>query len=129
MELPTSREYLLNFNKDDYLEKEAYKIRLDYYKILIQNIYNSIKQHLLNNHKSEAEISWIHLNCLKTCDQYMSSTLRNSIDPISFYEKNRVPGKIPSFMLNEFIKILEQNFINCDIYVDPDETYIIIDWM
>ena len=110
MELPITKETLLNFNKNEYIKKE--KARFEYYKFMLESIRDSIKDHLLNNTKSETFFIWRGLQIIAN---YYSSNNQNSQTNKDLY-------------INEFIELVKENFIDCNIISDPLKTYLIIDW-
>jgi hypothetical protein len=131
MNLPTTKEYLQNFDKNKYMVDEDNKIKFEYYDILIKHIADGIKYKLLHQPsvrlKLEPQFTWKYLELLPLWNTYM--TYGKNGDLVAFYQKNRNPfEKVQEYYIHEFVGLLKDNFIGCKIIVDPLKIYIIIDW-
>jgi hypothetical protein len=131
MDLPITKEYLQRFDQIKYFANEENKIRFEYYKLLIQHIRDGIKYKLLNQPatqlKLEPQFTWKYLELLPLWSNYM--TYGKNGDLIAFYQKNRNPyEKVQEHYIHEFVGLLKDNFIGCNIIVDPLKIYIIINW-
>jgi hypothetical protein len=88
---------------------------------------------------SDRQYVWKHIGILRHFSTFLDSQIHKYGDPIQYYINNGGMGNNgynPQVNYNEqfnqslpeFIELLKETFIGCDIIVDPLKTYLIIDW-
>jgi hypothetical protein len=142
MQFPISREALQTFNREAAYEKKQKQQRYDFYRMIIQDICKDvetgmmtiqIQQDLIQNDK---KYIWKGIEILaywKACI-HPNSQMQKYGGVIEYYKRgglrNNSYKSTEDFnqALPEFIEMLKETFIGCDIIIDPLKTYLIIDW-
>ena len=132
MQAPVTREYLKNFDRASYIAETDKQQRYAFYAILLKNIFTEIEKSMLNIGFNDTKYVWKNIGVLGHWRTFMKHP---RYEPILYYN-NRLRGlnynglndENLNNVLPEFMDVLRQNFIDCDILVDPLKTYIIIDW-
>ena len=158
MEFPITREALQNFNRAAAQEKKEKEQRYDFYKTLIKYICKDVEnkmmtsQQILNNslglpqnfnpqHDTGSVLNatqyvWKDIGILAHWPTLIHTQNQNYDNAIQYYKRNNLGkngynvnhAKQFNQSLPEFIEMLKETFIGCDIIVDPLKTYLIIDW-
>ena len=158
MEYQITRDELQNINQYKESKKQDHenKSRIEYFKQLIKKeIWDKIIQQ--NNPEKKFVwknlIALLKMKCNRYFDEFgrleefqsrvednkLILTSRNgpsmrAVGTNVFAFNNdinqeviNIQNKIKEY-LPEFIKLLQETFIDCDFYIDPLQTYLIIDW-
>ena len=157
MQFPITREGLQNFNREAAQKEKDKQQRYDFYNSLIKHICNDIEKMMMSiqilPHNSadymrhermlkDKQYIWKDIGILghySTFIHHSKITKSSNPNPIEYYNNPNNPT-IRNFghtlpqqqefnqSLPEFIEILKETFIGCDIIIDPLKTYLIIDW-
>ena len=132
MKFPTTREYLKKcVQKDLIIEKEKEQ-RYDFYRIIIQSICNDVEKMMLNSSVHDTYYIWKKLGIIGNSKILLTCKDKNNViahyDRMGHNNENNLKDENLLKYLPEFIELLKENFIGCDIIIDPLKTYIIIDW-
>ena len=135
MEFPVTRQYLKEFNREFYIAEKERLGRYDFYMTLIKKISTGVEQTLLNSKIPITQYVWKDIGVIGHWKNIMNQLhIKSCIDRVEFYKRNYGIGtnhqtdETLNKYLPEFISLLKENFIDCDIIVDPLKTYLIIDW-
>ena len=133
MDFPVTRQYLKEFNREFHIAEKERLWRYDFYMTLIKKISTGIEQTLLNSKIPTTQYVWRDIIAIAHWKNIMNSIIPR-IDPVEIYKRyygtgtNQQTDETLTKYLPEFISLLKENFIDCDIIVDPLKTYLIIDW-
>jgi hypothetical protein len=132
MQSPVTREYLKNFDRKHYIAEKEKQQRYDFYAILIKSIFDELEKAMLNIAISDTKYVWKNIGILGHWRTFVNF---RQYEAIQYYNNNLkqqnydgIKDKNLIKFLPEFIDVLKQNFVGCDIIVDPLKTYLIIDW-
>lgn len=146
MQFPITRESLRSFNREFYIAEKERQLRYDLYMTIIKKICNDVEQILLNTKTPVTQYVWGDIRIIGYLDHFTKNRnadiikTPNIVDLIKTHNiqhaimrmGTHVPDKEKDETLTkylpEFIDLLKETFINCDIIVDPLKTYLIIDW-
>lgn len=151
MQFPITREGLQNFNRDAAQKEKDKQQRYDFYNTLIKYICKDIENGMMPFQiLPPNSLDYIRYEAMLRDKQYIWKDIeilaywKVCINPYSGMEK--YGGAIQSYKkgrlrndyskntadfnqaLPEFIEMLKETFIGCDIIIDPLKTYLIIDW-
>lgn len=136
MDFPVTRQYLKEFNREFYIAEKERLGRYDFYMSLIKRISTGIEQTLLNSKIPITQYVWRDImiiggwknimNQPRILNNIMNQPQINLVQHCSQY--CQYSSEELTKYLPEFISLLKENFIDCDIIVDPLKTYLIIDW-
>jgi len=136
MQFPITRDSLKAFNRENVIAEKERLWRYDFYMTLIKNISTDVEQTLLNSKIPTTQYIWRDIRVIGDWKNIMNQPhiLKNimnqpQIKLIQYCSQYcQYSGEGLTKYLPEFIDLLKDNFINCDIIVDPLKTYLIIDW-
>ena len=151
MQFPITREALQTFDSKAAHEKRQKEQRYDFYRTLIKDICGEIEngmmrfQDLPQNSPDfirnqamlkDKQYAWKDIEILAYWKASINadSEIERYGGPIESYKKGRLRNNYYKSTddfnqaLPEFIELLKETFIGCDIIVDPLKTYLIIDW-
>jgi len=141
MQFPITRQYLKDFNRENVIAEKGKQKRYDLYRTLINIICNDIQSILINSKTPVTRYVWTKIGIIEQWK--MLTNHPNSlniiptpigVDPILYCDRMCHPSDLilksetVTKYLPEFIDLLKDTFIDCDIIVDPLKTYLIIDW-
>jgi len=116
MKFPITRECLQAFDQvkeqNELREEEIQKGLTQ----IIEQLCNEFKQRMPSNSK-EKKFVWRQLDNIRHHHHYSIHPSHTSVFKPNLDE-----------YLPRFIEKLKENFIGCDIIIDPLKTYLIIDW-
>ena len=157
MQFPITREALQTFDSEAAWNEKQKQWRYDFYRVLIQDICKDIEDTMMGTlqvplkyylqlpsggpQKATPPVVlrqyvWKNIEILaywKTCINPHSEIHRYG-GPIQCYTKGKLRNDAHKSTedfnqaLPEFIEMLKETFIGCDIILDPLKTYLIIDW-
>jgi len=151
MQFPITREALQTFDREAALKAKEKQQRYDFYRMIIQNICKDIETGMMPTHilpqnspqkiqqdliQNDKKYIWKDIEILaywKACINADSDMQRHG-GPIESYKRGRLRNDYHKSTedftqsLPEFIEMLKETFIGCDIIMDPLKTYLIIDW-
>jgi hypothetical protein len=151
MQFPITREALQTFDSKAAQEKKQKGQRYDFYRTLITDICKDIENGMMPfqilpqnspdfiRHQAmlkDKQYIWKDIEILAYWKASINadSEIKRYGGPIECYKKGRLRNNYYKSSedfnqaLPEFIEILKETFIGCDIIVDPLKTYLIIDW-
>ena len=139
MDFPVTRQYLKEFNREFYIAEKERLWRYDFYMTLIKKISTGVEQTLLNSKIPITQYVWREIGVIghwknimnqpHILNNIMNQPQINLVQRCSQYTgANQQTDETLTKYLPEFISLLKENFIDCDIIVDPLKTYLIIDW-
>ena len=150
MQFPISREGLQNFNREAAHEKRQKEQRYDFYRTLITHICGEVENGMMPfqilpqnspdfiRHQAmlkDKQYVWKDIGILGNWGIFINphQDMQRYGGLMGYYKSNNMrnrPVNAEQFnqSLPEFIEMLKETFIGCDIIVDPLKTYLIIDW-
>jgi hypothetical protein len=157
MQFPITREALQNFDGEAALKAKQKQQRDDIYRMIIQDICKDIETGMMpmqllpkgspqnspwkiqqDSIKNDKKYIWKHIGILERWDIFLKPHMwGNSGNPVEYYKFHSGNGTLGRNMMRsedfnqslpEFIELLKETFVGCDIIVDPLKTYLIIDW-
>jgi hypothetical protein len=140
MDFPITRESLKAFNREFHIAEKERLWRYDFYMILIKKISTGMEQTLLNSYINTPVTQYIWrdirviaqwktiMNQPHMLKNIMNQPNINLVQHYSSYSDYHGTDETLTKYLPEFISLLKENFIDCNIIVDPLKTYLIIDW-
>jgi len=133
MEFPMTRESLKSFNREFHIAEKERQQRYDFYMTLIKKICNDVEQTLLNSKTPVTQYVWKDIGVIGDWKNFINNLNMANMIIAPIAPKGLPAGTIRNSesvtkYLPEFISLLKENFIDCDIIVDPLKTYLIIDW-
>ena len=134
-----TRESLKSFNREFHIAEKERQQRYDFYMTLIKKICNDVEQTLLNSKTPVTQYVWKKIGIIGQWKTLINlpniiGSIPIVVDPTSHYDRmchrtdTILNSESVAKYLPEFIDLLKENFIDCDIIVDPLKTYLIIDW-
>jgi len=133
MQFPITRESLKAFNRENTVEEKEKQKRYDFYRTLIKNICTDVEQTFLNSKTPVTQYVWKDIRIIGGWKNIISEPhilkkiINNpNIDLVQYYSSD-YHDTLTKY-LPEFIDLLKETFIDCDIIIDPLKTYLIIDW-
>jgi hypothetical protein len=141
MQFPITRECLKAFNRQNVIAEKERQQRFDLYRTLIKKICNDVEQTLLNSKTPVTQYVWKKIGIIGQWKMLINHPNMSNmiitpigVDPISYCDRNCHPSDLilnsetVTKYLPEFIDLLKDTFIDCEIIIDPLKTYLIIDW-
>jgi hypothetical protein len=138
MQFPITRETLRSFNRQNVIAEKEKQKRFDLYSTIIKNICTDVEQNLLNSKTPVTHYVWKDIGIIGYWYHHFIN--QPNADIIRSYNNERLivarfgnrSDKQKHETLNkylpEFIDLLKETFIDCEIIIDPLKTYLIIDW-
>ena len=139
MQFPITRDSLKAFNRENVIAEKEKQKRFDLYRTLIKNISTDVEQSLLNSKIPITQYIWKDIRVIEhwknimnephILNNIMNQPQINLLQYCSQYSRNNhQTDETLNKYLPEFIDLLKETFIDCEIIIDPLKTYLIIDW-
>jgi hypothetical protein len=137
MQFPITRESLKAFNRQNVMAEKEIQKRYDFYRTLIKNICTDVEQTLLNSKTPVTQYVWKDIRIIGYWYHFVNQpnadlirTYNNERSIVARFgnHSDKQTHETLNKYLPEFIDLLKETFIDCEIIIDPLKTYLIIDW-
>ena len=137
MQFPITRDSLKAFNRENVIAEKEKQKRFDLYRTLIKNISTDVEQTLLNSKIPITQYVWKDIRIIgywyhfinhPNTDLIRTYNNERAIAAYADHRSDKQKSETLNKYLPEFIDLLKETFIDCEIIIDPLKTYLIIDW-